>query len=106
MQRYVYPVDLTEVENELKLIAEKLKVSKAEAIREAIRHFAEELEGIEIINLRDISKEQAKKEILEYITGKERVTSDEIADALRLDMGLVNEVLEELWSEGYVEPEN
>ncbi len=106
MQRYVYPVDLTEVENELKLIAEKLKVSKAEAIREAIRHFAEELEGIEIINLRDIPMEQAKREILEFIKRRDRVTTDEIADALHLDLSLVNEILEELWSEGYVEPEN
>ena len=33
VQRYVYyPVDLTEVEKELNLIVEKLKVSKAEAI--------------------------------------------------------------------------
>ncbi len=106
MQRYVYPVDLTEVEKELNLIVEKLKVSKAEAIREAIRHFAEELKGIEVVELREIPKEQAKKEILEYIKGKDRVWADEIAEALRLDLSLVNDILMELWSEGYVEPED
>ncbi len=106
MQRYVYPVDLTEVEKELKFITEKLKISKAEAIREAIRHYAEELRGLEVVEVRDIPKEQAKKEILDYIKGKERVWSDEIADALRLDLSLVNEILMELWSEGYVEPED
>ncbi len=106
MQRYVYPVDLTEVEKELNLIVEKLKVSKAEAIREAIRHFAEELKGIEVVELREISKEQAKKEILEYIKGKDRVWADEIAEALRIDLSLVNDILMELWSEGYVEPED
>jgi len=105
MQRYVYPVDLTEVEKELNLIVEKLKVSKAEAIREAIRHYAEELKGLEVVELRDIPREQAKKEILEYIKGKERVWADEIADALRLDLSLVNDILMELWSEGYVEPD-
>lgn len=105
MQRYVYPVDLTEVEEELNLIVEKLKVSKAEAIREAIRYYAEELKGLEVVELRDIPREQAKKEILEYIRGKERVWADEIADALRLDLSLVNDILMELWSEGYVEPD-
>ncbi len=104
MQRYIYPVDLTEVEKELNLIVEKLKVSKAEAIREAIRYYAEELRGLEVVELRDIPREQAKKEIVEYIKGKERVWADEIADALRLDLSLVNDILMELWSEGYVEP--
>jgi len=96
------PVDLTE----LKFIAEKLKISKAEAIREAIKHYAEELRGLEIIELRDIPKEQANKEILDYIKGRDRVRSDEIADALRLDLSFVNEILMELWSGGYVEPED
>ncbi len=106
MQRYVYPVDLTEVEKELKLITEKLKVSKAEAIREAIRHLAEELRGLEVVELRDVSRKQAKKEIVEFIKGKDRVWADEIADSLRLDLTLVNDVLMELWEEGYVEPED
>ncbi|WP_290597299.1 MULTISPECIES: ribbon-helix-helix protein, CopG family [unclassified Archaeoglobus] len=106
MQRYIYPVDLTEVEKELNLIVEKLKVSKAEAIREAIRYYAEELKGFEVVEVRDIPREQAKKEIVEYIRGKERVWADEIADALRLDLSLVNDILMELWSEGYVEPED
>ncbi len=104
--RYVYPVDLTEVEKELKTITEKLKISKAEAIREAIRYYAEELKGLEVIELRDVPRNQAKKEIIEFIKGKERVRADEIADALRIDLSIVNDILMELWSEGYVEPEN
>lgn len=106
MQRYIYPVDLTEVEDELNIIVEKLKTSKAEAIREAIRHYAEELQGLEVVELRDVPKEQAKEEVKEFIKGKERVWADEIADALRLDLSLVNDILMELWSEGYVEPED
>ncbi|AAB91147.1 predicted coding region AF_0084 [Archaeoglobus fulgidus DSM 4304] len=106
MQRYIYPVDLTEVEDELNIIVEKLKTSKAEAIREAIRHYAEELRGLEVVELRDVPKEQAKEEVKEFIKGKERVWADEIADALRLDLSLVNDILMELWSEGYVEPED
>ena len=99
-------MDLTEVEEELNFISERLKVSKAEAIREAIRHYAEELRGLEVVELRDIPKEQAKKEIIEFIKDKDRIWADEIADALRLDLSLVNDILMELWSEGYVEPEN
>jgi hypothetical protein len=106
MQRYIYPVDITEVEEELRAIAEKLKVSKAEAIREAIKHYAEELKGIEVVELRNVSREQAKNEIIEFINGKSRVWADEIANALRLELSLVNDILMELWSEGYVEPES
>jgi len=106
MRRYVYPVDLTGVEKELNFIAEKLKVSKAEAIREAIKFYAEELRGLEVVEIRDVKIEQAKKEIIEYIKGKDRVWADEIADSLRLDLSLVNDILMDLWSEGYVEPED
>jgi hypothetical protein len=103
--QYVYPLDLTEVEEELKCIAEKLGVSKDEAVREAIRFFAAELKGLEIVELRDIPKERARKEIIDFIKGKERVWADEIADALRLDLAFVNDILKELWEEGYVEPD-
>jgi predicted transcriptional regulator len=93
------------VEEELKCIAEKLGVSKDEAVREAIRFFAAELKGLEIVELRDIPKERARKEIIDFIKGKERVWADEIADALRLDLAFVNDILKELWEEGYVEPD-
>ncbi|MFW6185701.1 MAG: ribbon-helix-helix protein, CopG family [Halobacteriota archaeon] len=106
MQRYVYPVDLTEVEKELNSIAEKLKVSKAEAIREAIKFYARELQELEVVEIRDVKTEQAKKEIMEYIKDKDRVWADEIADSLRLDLSVVNDLLMELWSERYVEPED
>ena len=105
-QRYVYPVDLTGVEEELNKIVEKLGISKGKAIREAIQYYAEYVEGIEVVGYREVTKEQAKREIREYLKGKERVTSDEISSALRIDMSLVNEVLLELWQEGDVEPED
>jgi hypothetical protein len=103
--QYEYPLDLTEVEEELKCITEKLGVSKVEAVREAIRFFAAELKGLEIVELRDIPEEQARKEIIDFIKGKERVWADEIADALRLDLTFVQDILRELWEEGYVEPD-
>jgi len=103
--QYVYPRDLTEVEEELKCITEKLRISKAEVVREAISFFAAELKGLEIVELRDIPKEQAKKEIISFIKGKERVWADELADALRLDLAFAQDILKELWEEGYVEPD-
>ena len=103
--RFVYPVDLTDYVNDLNTIAEKLGVSKAEAIREAIKHYAEYLMGLEVITYRDVTAKQAKREIQKYLKGKNRVKADEISDALRIDLGLVNEALMELWGEGWVEPE-
>ena len=102
---YVYPLKLThESQEDLARIMEKLGCSKAEAIRDAIKHYAEYLEGLEVVNLRNISEEEAKKEIWEYLKGKERVTADKISDDLRIDMFLVNKVLLTLWQEGDVEP--
>lgn len=102
---YVYPLKLTEEsQKDLAKIMEKLDCTKAEAIRDAIRHYAEYLEGLEVVSLRDLSEEEAKKEIRAYLKGKERIRADEISDALRLDLGLVNKVLLVLWQEGEVEP--
>lgn len=106
-QRLVYPVDLSGVEAELEKITRKLRISKADAIRQAVSYYSDYIEGLEVIELRDIGEEQAKEEILEYIRGKERVASDEIADALRLDMSQVSKVLMKLWKEEeIVEPED
>ncbi len=64
-----------------------------------------DIEDLEIITYRDITKEQAKREIQKYLKGRKRVGADEISDVLRIDMTLVNETLHELWHEGWVEPE-
>ena len=63
------------------------------------------LRGLEVITYRKVSKKQAKQEIQRYLKGKDRVRADEISDALRIDFDLVNELLLELWGEGWVEPE-
>ena len=56
-----------------------------------------------MIELRDVSKEQAGKEILEYISEKGKAWTDEIADDLRIDIVVVNEILKELAEKGAVE---
>ena len=101
----MYPVQLDEDEVQaLNGIVERMGGTKSEAIRESIRRFAEEVKGMEIVKIRDVSRRQARKEILEYLDRRERAWSSEIADALRLDLAVVNGILEELWGEKKVEP--
>lgn len=104
-RRYIYPVDLTDSAGDLSTIVQKLKASKAEAIRDAIKYYAEYLRGLKVVTYRNITKKQAKREIEKYLKGKDRVHADEISDALRLDISLVNGALLELWKEGWIEPE-
>jgi hypothetical protein len=104
-RRLVYPVDLTDNLKDLNVITEKLRISKADAIREAVGHYAEYVRGLEVVKHRQVTREAAKQEIQRYLRGKERVRADEISDALRVDFELVNEALMELWQEGWVEPE-
>jgi predicted DNA-binding protein len=105
VSRYVYPVALDNEEAKaLEGLAAKLGLSRAEAIREAIRHYADYVKGMEVVKMRNISMEEAKKEVLAYLEEHERAWSSTMADDLRLDIGLVNEILQELWSEEKVEP--
>jgi len=104
-KRYVYPVQLGKGDRQaLNEIADRLGCSKAEAIREAILHYAEYMRGLEVVKIREVSREQARQEILAYLRERDRAWADEIADHLRLDITLVNDVLTELWSEDEVEP--
>lgn len=77
--------------------------SRSGFIREAIEHYISYVDELQIVQIRDIPKEQAKREILEYLLTKNRAWTDEIANELRLDLALVNECLMELWQEGRVE---
>lgn len=77
--------------------------SRNEVIRESIRHFIEEVEGMRIIQLRDVSKGQARREILEYLRKKEITYPSDIAEELRLDYGLVADIIRELWEGKKVE---
>lgn len=92
-----------DIEN-LKKIMTKLEVNQSEALREAVKQYVDQIDGMEIIKLRDVTFEQAKKEISNYLKRKDRATNLEIADALRLDILLVNKVLNALWEVELVEP--
>lgn len=102
---YVYPLKLPQdIQESLEQIVNKLGCTKAEAIRDAIKYYAEYLEGLEVVDLRNLTEDEAKKEVQAYLRGKDRVTADRISDDLRIDLSLVNRVLLALWKEGDVEP--
>ncbi|MFH1821992.1 MAG: hypothetical protein ABH852_06105 [Methanobacteriota archaeon] len=105
-ERNIYPISLTD-ENHRTLcsIAARSKISKAEAIRRSIQKYAEYLQTLEVITYRKIGMEQTKREVEGYLKGKASVRADEISEALRIDFGLVNKVLLEMWEEGWVEPQ-
>lgn len=92
-----------DIEN-LKKIMAKLEVNQSEALREAVKQYADQIDGVEILKLRDLKFEQAKKEISNYLKQKEKATNAQIADDLRLDIVLVNKVLNALWEVELVEP--
>lgn len=103
MEREIYPIDITKRKDKLEKICKKMGISKAEAIRDAIDFYYDYVKGLKVIELRDVSKEQAEKEILEYIKEKGKAWTDEIADDLRIDIVLVNGILKELAEKGVVE---
>lgn len=90
--------------DKLKKIMANLEVNQSKALREAVKHYADQIDGVEIVKLRDITFEQAKKEISNYLKQKEKATNAQMADDLRLDIALVNKVLNALWEVEVVEP--
>lgn len=56
----------------------------------------------DIIEIREITDRQAKKEFLEYIKGKERVYPSDIANTLRLPLEQVFRIVNELFRESRV----
>ena len=55
-----------------------------------------------ITKIRQISKEQAKKEIVQFIKNRKEADTFDIANELRLDMDVTIKALRELWEEGRV----
>ena len=77
--------------------------SRSELIRDAVDHYLTEKGSLRIIELRDISLDEAKEEIIQYIKGKGETDAFDIANDLRLDLDLTTRALKELWEEGEVE---
>ncbi len=80
--------------------AEDLSARIAELEREA--EAARDTETDHVIVLRDISKEQARNEILEAFESDEPLDHADLAEVLRLEISMVFEVCNELIDEGLV----
>ncbi|MCR4369437.1 MAG: ribbon-helix-helix domain-containing protein [archaeon] len=83
-----------------RMVKEGAFLNVSDFIREAIR---EKLEGTEVIYLRDVDYETAKKEILEYYQHHKEAYYDEIANDLRLDLEMTVKIVNELVREKKVE---
>ena len=70
---------------------------------EGISRLTEQLCSRETIEIREIPREQAKQEVLQYIQAKGRGSYSTIVEALTLDLQLVVELCEELAKEGKIE---
>ncbi len=77
-----------------------LSARVAELEREA--EAARDLESDNVIVLRDITKEQARKEILEAFKVREPLDYVDLADTLTLDLSLILEVCDDLMEEGVI----
>jgi len=58
----------------------------------------------EVIRIREVSRREPPKEILEFLEKNDKGWFSEIADSLRVDLTLVNSILGELFSEKRVQP--
>ena len=81
---------------------EQLKVRVA-ALEEEVARLKGSLADGEVIELRTISKEEAKQEILDLFQSGETLFYSDLAGRLRIDLPLVVEICEELKKGGEIE---
>lgn len=90
------PKELEQIE---KLVEEGFYMNTADFVRMSVR---EKLESISIIDMRNVSEEKAKKEVIEYLKNNKKAYPSDIADALQLDFDIVLGVVKELIKEGRI----
>lgn len=77
-----------------------LFLNRADFLRTAAR---KALEEEEILLIRDVDVDKAKKEIIGYLKKHGTAYPSEIADALRLDMKTVIQAVKDLWNTHAIE---
>ena len=82
------------------LIKQGFYISTGEFIRDAVR---EKLGAIRILNIRKVTRQRARNDILDYLRNHKETYASEIAIDLGLDIDLVFSILDELKREGRVE---
>ena len=91
---------LRELERIDVLISAGAYMNRADFVRSATR---EKLEAVEVLEIRDLDRSQARKEIVEYLGKNGKSYASDVAEFLRLDLGLVFSILEEIRKKGVVE---
>lgn len=76
--------------------------SRNDVIREAVRRFIEEMEEAKVLYVRDVTGEQAKREIVEYLKRHGSAYVSEMAESLGINIELAFKAVEELEKEGIV----
>jgi len=104
MRDRVIPVRFSE--EELKridgLLGKTGSRSRSEFVREAVRYYLDNVAETKVVELRELSKDQAKKEILDYLLKRKEAETFDIANDLRLELNLTVQSLKELWEEGKI----
>ncbi len=90
------PREMEEIE---KLVNEGFYMNVADFVRMSVR---EKLESIKVIDVRNVSKEKARNEIINYMKTNKKAYPSDIADGLNLDFDLVLEIVKELAGEGRI----
>ncbi len=76
--------------------------SRSGFIRDAVEYYLGNVAEMKVIELKDATLAQAKKEVIEYIRTRKEAETFEIANDLRLDLSLTAKALKELWEEGRI----
>ena len=92
-----------EIENIDRLSKRSGSRSRSEFVREAVRYYAENVAETRVIEVRDVSLGEAKKEILTYLGKRKEAEAFDIANDLRLELATTLKALRALWEEGMVE---
>jgi len=75
------------------LVSAGFFLNRSDFVRTTIR---EKLEGMRIETVRDVSRDRAEKEILEFLDEHPVTYPSDISTALGLDLGLVMEIVQDL----------
>ena len=74
-------------------------MNTADFVRTSVR---EKLESIKVIDIRNVNREKAEKEIIEYLKENKKAYTSDIADAMELDFDLVLDIVKDLAKAGRV----
>ena len=83
-----------------KLVEAGLYISVSEFIRDSIR---KNLASMKVVEMRGVSKTQARKEIMDYMKKHKEAYASDISEELGIDLDLIFSVMKELDKEGVVE---